>query len=349
MILEQDLKSPTLGDVKKVVRSECFTPSWNWALSYLAIGLTFYGFTFAFSIYALQMNLYYLYPIAWFLMGTSVTSLFVLGHDCAHESFTNSKRFNSFIGHMLFMPSFYPYYAWKYSHHAHHHNTNKLGAPANSVYYDNAWIPMTTKQYELIHKRYPVKAFLYRLSRSFLPIGSTMHNLLYHYFPSKFTKDHRKNVYFSYIVLATLVAISFVYTIYLTDNIFSIFHFWILPAFFFQFWMSLYTFLHHSSEETEFYEEAEWDQYKGQILSTLNYTMPKWISLLHFHIDIHTPHHLNIKIPCYRLPDALRDLKNSKFSEDIFIKEFQLRDYFQTIQTCKLWDLEKRKYVGFPS
>ncbi|HMV42174.1 MAG TPA: fatty acid desaturase, partial [Leptospiraceae bacterium] len=244
-------------------------------------------------------------------------------------------------------PTFYPYYAWKYSHAAHHQHTNELYAPSNTVYFDNAWIPMTINEYKVMQKKYPVRAFLYKLTRIVLPIGSFIHNIVYHYFPNKFKPDHRKNVYFSYFVLG-FVGVSVAVTLYYaTGSWFGIFHFWIIPALVFQVWMSLYTFLHHTSSEMQFYPKKDWSQYKGQIKSTTNYRMNKLISFLHFHIDCHIPHHLNIKIPSYHLLAAQKDLSNSKYSEDIVEEKFTWKHYFKTIRECNLWDEKNRRYVRF--
>ena len=96
-----------------------------------------------------------------------------------------------------------------------------------------------------------------------------------------------------------------------------------------------------------FYPKEEWNQYRGQIKSTTNYKMPRFLSALHFHIDIHIPHHLNIKIPSYMLLAAQADLNKSKYSEDIEEEEFTWKHYFQTIRNCNLWDEDKSGYVRF--
>jgi omega-6 fatty acid desaturase (delta-12 desaturase) len=171
--------------------------------------------------------------------------------------------------------------------------------------------------------------------------------MVYHYFPSKFKADHKANVFFSYTVLAILGSMLAASIYYATGSVFAIFHFWFIPALFFQFWMSLYTFLHHTSEDMSFYPKEDWNQYRGQIKSTTNYKMPRFISALHFHIDIHIPHHLNIKIPSYMLLAAQNDLNKSKYSEDIQEEIFTWKHYFKTIRQCNLWDEVNGRYARF--
>lgn len=100
-------------------------------------------------------------------------------------------------------------------------------------------------------------------------------------------------------------------------------------------------------EEMSFYPKEEWSQYRGQIKSTTNYRMPKWISKLHFHIDCHIPHHLNIKIPSYMLLAAQDDLNQSKYSEDIQEEKFTWKHYFKVIRNCNLWDEQKINTFDF--
>ncbi|MBP9164220.1 MAG: fatty acid desaturase, partial [Leptospiraceae bacterium] len=212
-------REPTLSEVKKTVRNECFQPDYTKASLFLLSGIIQFLFAVCFSYLSWDWGNWALFPVAWFVSGFVFTSLFVLGHDCAHESFTRSKRLNSFLGHILFIPTFYPYYAWKYSHAAHHQHTNELYAEANTVYFDNAWIPMTVNQYKATKEKYPFRALAYKVTRLFIPLGSLIHNMIYHYFPSKFKAEHRENVKFSYFVLATIGSLIAASIYYATESL----------------------------------------------------------------------------------------------------------------------------------
>jgi acyl-lipid omega-6 desaturase (Delta-12 desaturase) len=336
-----------LAGIKAVIPSKYLTSHRGWAFFYIVVALSFYTVSLGFSVYVFIYSFYYLYPVAWFLTGTAVTSLFVIGHDCAHESFYQSKRANSFWGHLMFVPSLYPFYAWKYSHAAHHKYTNLYKLSSEHVYYDNAWLPLSKQEYQILKDKSPFSAWLYRLTRSVIPIGSTLHNIVIHFFLRKFKEEHRNNVIYSYIVLSFFVILIVAALIYFTQSIFSIFHFFILPAFFFQFWMSTYTFLHHIGSGAVPYSEGEWNSFKGQVLSTVNCYFPKFISFLHFHIDCHLPHHVTIRVPSYYLQEVQQIFKESKYSGFIVERQFTFSYLYQTLKENKLWDEKERKMVPF--
>ncbi len=342
-----EIDRESLNGIRSVISARLFKPDSKLAFLSILLGISFHFFTLAVSYLVWKENWMILFPLAWFLMGTSVTSLFVLGHDCAHGSFLKSQNLNDVLGHFFFLFSGYPYFAWKFSHNAHHKDTNLLESNSENVYYDNAWIPLTVEQYRNLQSVHPFLAKLFVLGRTVPPIGSLMHNVLIHFFPRLYFSVQRKKVYFSYMVLL-LGFISFSAFIYLfMGSIFAIFHFLIFPALFFQFWMSTYTYQHHTSETMQFYSKSEWNPYKAQILSTLNVLFPRVISYLHFGIDVHTPHHLSTAIPCYHLREAYQEIKESQYGKDILEEKFSWKVFSKRVQNCHLWSLEKKGYLAF--
>ncbi|WCL48401.1 fatty acid desaturase [Leptospira sp. GIMC2001] len=340
-------KDPTLSEIKKFLNPKLFEPNLNKAIIYIISGVIQFIVGIGFLYYIYQARIYWLYPIGWFIGGTVFTSLFVLAHDCAHESFFKTKFWNSFWGHILFLPTFYPHHAWRYTHAAHHQNTNLLKTSTTDVYFDNAWIPFTTKEYIDLRKQSKIYAVIFKITRVLLPIGSLIHNILFHYQINKYQNSHKPKVLFSYWILG-LFFLSVAATSYLlTESFYPVLHFWIIPALCFQFWMSLYTYLHHTSPDIKIYKENDWNQYRGQIVSTRNCYMPAWLSSLHFHIDIHIPHHLNIRIPSYNLVQAQKELKQSAIKNDLKEEKFTWKLFISTIKTCHLWDIDANRYQTF--
>lgn len=49
---------------------------------------------------------------------------FVIGHDCAHKSFSRNKLVEDIVGTLAFLPLIYPYEPWRFKHDQHHAKTN---------------------------------------------------------------------------------------------------------------------------------------------------------------------------------------------------------------------------------
>ena len=68
-------------------------------------------------------------------MALVVSGLFVVGHDAAHGALFKSKRMNSTVAHLAFLPSLHVYEGWILGHNrVHHPYTVRQG-------YDFVWHP----------------------------------------------------------------------------------------------------------------------------------------------------------------------------------------------------------------
>jgi hypothetical protein len=47
-------------------------------------------------------------------------ALFVVGHDCGHQSFSPSRTLNDFVGNIVHASIMVPYHGWRVSHRKHH-------------------------------------------------------------------------------------------------------------------------------------------------------------------------------------------------------------------------------------
>ena len=63
---------------------------------------------------AIAYSPWYLLPLAWIFTGTAMTGCFVIGHDCAHRSFSNSRKVNDIVGHLFMLTLIYPFHGWRY-------------------------------------------------------------------------------------------------------------------------------------------------------------------------------------------------------------------------------------------
>lgn len=59
-----------------------------------------------------------------FRFAFQIVKFFVIGHDCAHKSFSKNKLLEDIVGTLAFLPLIYPYEPWRFKHDRHHAKTN---------------------------------------------------------------------------------------------------------------------------------------------------------------------------------------------------------------------------------
>ncbi|KAG2665100.1 hypothetical protein I3843_16G110400 [Carya illinoinensis] len=97
--------------------------------------------SYALGLIMISKAPWYLLPLAWAWTGTAITGFFVIGHDCAHKSFSKNKLVEDIVGTLAFMPLIYPYEPWRFKHNQHHAKTNMLSE-------DTAWHPVWKEEFD---------------------------------------------------------------------------------------------------------------------------------------------------------------------------------------------------------
>jgi omega-6 fatty acid desaturase / acyl-lipid omega-6 desaturase (Delta-12 desaturase) len=66
---------------------------------------------------------YILWPIYWYAQGSVLTGVWVLAHECGHQSFSESEVANNVVGTICHSLLLVPYHSWRITHGKHHSNT----------------------------------------------------------------------------------------------------------------------------------------------------------------------------------------------------------------------------------
>eukprot|EP00878_Enallax_costatus_P023475 GHUV01024971.1.p1 GENE.GHUV01024971.1~~GHUV01024971.1.p1 ORF type:complete len:194 (+),score=48.83 GHUV01024971.1:432-1013(+) len=90
---------------------------------------------------AYALSQWWAWPMYWLAQGTMFWALFVVGHDCGHQSFSNNRSLNDLVGNITHSSILVPYHGWRISHRTHHGNHGH-------VENDESWHPVTRSQYE---------------------------------------------------------------------------------------------------------------------------------------------------------------------------------------------------------
>jgi len=313
----------SLQDLKAAIPAECFEPSVFRSLAYFFLDVGLIAGLYGLAAY---LDSWYFYPFFWLAQGTLFWSLFVVGHDCGHGSFSKSRTLNNIIGHLAHIPILVPYHGWRISHRTHHANTGNIET-------DESWYPVTASKYQqmgwsekLFRFHLPLLAYpLYLFKRSPNRSGS-------HFLPSSelFRPSEKGDVITSSTLwLGMLALLGF-----LTYNFGWLFliKFYLVPYIIFVMWLDLVTFLHHTEPDIPWYFDQDWYFLKGA-LSTIDRDYG-FINEIHHNIGTHVAHHIFLNMPHYHLKKATEAIKPILGDYYRFANEPIWQSFFKSYRHC---------------
>jgi len=137
----------TIKDIRDAIPKHCFERSGLRGLGYVArdvalLAATFYLFnTYCTPEYVRSKPLrIVLWAGYTFVQGLFGTGLWVLAHECGHQSFSQSKTLNDTVGWVCHSALLVPYFSWKISHGKHHKATGNMDR-------DMVFLPRTREQH----------------------------------------------------------------------------------------------------------------------------------------------------------------------------------------------------------
>jgi acyl-lipid omega-6 desaturase (Delta-12 desaturase) len=267
-------------------------------------------------------------PAAGFLV-----RLFMIQHDCGHGSFFPDKRVNDWVGRVLGVVTLTPYEYWRRTHAIHHATSGALdrrGLGAIEM--------LTVEEYR---SRGPLGRFLYRLYRNPLVlfgIGPAYMFLLQQRLPIGLMRAPWAwaSAMGANLGIVALVAggiwlfgaapflIVYVPTLVVGGAI----GIWLF-------------FVQHQFEETHWAKGEAWDLHEAALKGSSHYDLPPLLRWFTANIGVHHVHHLNSRIPYYRLPEVLRDHPELKAHGRL-----TLRDSLRCVPLA-LWDERQGRLVAF--
>ncbi|XP_041358119.1 fatty acid desaturase DES3-like isoform X2 [Gigantopelta aegis] len=294
---------PSIIEIKKTIPPHCFEPCVATSFYYAAKDLFMVALLYAASEAMWQVLPAYvalaLTPLYWLLQGTYLWAIFVVGHDCGHDSFSKSVPLNDVVGTVLHTLVFAPYYCWKLSHRHHHKNTGNIDR-------DEVFYPIRSDDGSKGMQALPgfglgVAWFIYLMT-------GYHDRPVCHFNPlDALFKRHVAGCAVSVASIAVWCLVLWRYVSAFGAASFA--YHYAVPLFVSTTYLVIVTFLHHNEVEIPWYADSEWRNVKGQISSVdRDYG---WCHELTHNIGTHQIHHLFPKIPHYHLEEATRHFRKT--------------------------------------
>jgi omega-6 fatty acid desaturase (delta-12 desaturase) len=264
--------------------------------------------------------------------GLFLVRLFILFHDCAHQSFLPSKRANRRLGIFLGVLTFTPYEGWRTAHWVHHATVGNLDRRGKG----DVWT-MTKEEFLEAPRS---KQLLYRFVRNpvvMFMLGAVFAFMVFQRIPlGKLTKKERNSIYLTNLAVFGMIAAAGLLFGFRTFFLIQ------LPIFFFGGALGLWLFyVQHQFEGVYWARQKDWDRLKAAMEGSSYYRLPKILQWFTGSIGFHFIHHIRPLIPNYALEASFR-------SDPVFqsVKPLTLFKSLRMMR-LRLWDEKNGRLISF--
>lgn len=267
-----------------------------------------------------------------------VVRIFIIQHDCGHGSFFRARWANTLLGTLCSLVTFTPYAAWRRQHAGHHAHWNNLDHRASGV--DIYSSCLTLAEYRRLS---PWRQRAYRAARhplvSQLLLPPLVFLLLYRVpFDTPPTwHGERRAVHLTNLGLVAMflgLGASFGFGAMVMVQ---------LPIIVLAAIIGVWLFsVQHRFECTLWARRDDWDFVSASIEGSSFLKLPRVLQWFTGNIGFHHIHHLDPRIPNYRL-QACHDANPALQGAPVLTLRASLR-----AGTYALWDEDQRRMIRFP-
>ncbi|HEV3127644.1 MAG TPA: fatty acid desaturase [Solirubrobacteraceae bacterium] len=266
-------------------------------------------------------------PTAGFLVRT-----FVMFHDCSHGSLMPSKRANRYLGRFLGLFVLSPFGRWRHDHAVHHATSGDLARRGVGDI-----ITLTVTEYQARGWRGRLGYRLIRNPVVMFGLGPVIAMMVG---PRIATRSQRPRMRHSVLAM-DLVLLAIVGGLCAAIGWANFLIVWAPPALLAGSAGIWLFYVQHQFEDAYWQPSAEWDFADAALRGSSYLKLPKVLQFFTGNIGLHHVHHLNARIPNYRLQQAHDE--NPIFHQ---VPTLTLWDALNTVR-LKLWDEEQRRLVTF--
>jgi omega-6 fatty acid desaturase (delta-12 desaturase) len=309
------------------------TPSTARAVFEIAVTLAPFVLFWTAALVSIQRGwwagLLFVIPAAGFL-----TRVFLIQHDCGHGAFFPSKAANDWTGRILGILTLTPYAYWRQTHAIHHATSGHLDRRVAG-----AIDTFTVEEYRAMS---PARRFLYRAYRHPLTqfgLGPTFVFFIQHRVPVDLMKagwGPWSSVMGTNLAIAVSAAVAgsllgwgpFLIVHFLTVALAASLGVWLF-------------YVQHQFEDTHWSRQGRWQRDEAALHGSSYYDLPTPLRWLTANIGVHHVHHVDSRIPFYRLGEVLKERPELKS-----IGRLTILESFKCVKLA-LWDERREQMVSF--
>jgi acyl-lipid omega-6 desaturase (Delta-12 desaturase) len=260
--------------------------------------------------------------------------LFMIQHDCGHASFFRSRTVSDWMGRTIGVITLTPYDVWRRTHAVHHSAAGHLGKRGMGDV-----LTLTVAEFRGLTAFGRLKYRLYRNPLVMFGLGPFYLFFLQNRLPIGLM-DAGPRYWISAMgtnvaIVAVLAVIGYLGGLAVLLTVF-------LPMTVVAASIGVWMFyVQHQFEETSWDHEPDWQLHEAALHGSSHYVLPGVLSWLTANIGVHHVHHLQSRVPFYRLPEILRDHPELADAQRLTVRESL---------SCvgrQLWDEKSRRLVSF--
>lgn len=260
--------------------------------------------------------------------------LFMIQHDCGHASFFRSRAISDWIGRAIGVVTLTPYDVWRRTHAEHHSASGNLEKRGMGDV-----LTLTVAEFRALSALGRLRYRLYRHPAVLFGLGPFYLFFLQNRLPIGLMRAGGR---YWLSAMGTNAALALLLG--------TLGYFGGLPVLLLVFvpmtlaaasigvWMF---YVQHQFEETSWDRAPDWSLHDAAFHGSSHYVLPGVLRWLTANIGVHHVHHLQSRVPFYRLPEILRDHPELAEAQRLTLRESL---------TCvgrQLWDEKSRRLVSF--
>lgn len=278
-------------------------------------------------------------------VGPLIALLFRVAHDAGHGSHFANVRLDRLTCRLSLLPSYHPHSVWLLLHNGRHHSFTNLRDN------DYIWIPYSKEDYDALSAFGRLKARVYRTT-----LGAGLYYLceislrmvtvrpgLVRKVKPVYVRDALIAAGFFLIQLLLLTLDGPDLGIFAARILLAI----VLPYLVFNWLVGFASFLNHTHPRVPWFSRRdEWSFYEGQVHCTVHVVVPKWMIFFLTDLGLHGAHHIDPRIPIWKLEPA-EDRIVAAAGEEIVFEPWTFKRHREIMRACKLYDYDAHRWLDF--